>query len=147
MIPKQPTKAHTILAKHDFKLVDVNGLKQPLLKWFTLASWLGTPTLFMDGKKYPKQGFTKVDPEKYFVPDEAKELMKKKQDAKTKVVAEVAPVIETTTDDITTALLAGTAAKYPVAELVKYVEDFGLSIENPGSLPKSDLIKRITELI
>jgi hypothetical protein len=148
-IIKQPSRAHTVLAKHDFKVVEVNGLKQPLLRWFTLAAWLAIPTLNMNGKRYEKQGFTKVDADKYFVPDEAKELMKNQQ-AEAKV-SQVKVVVETekstSNDDITSALVNGDAARFSIAVLHKYVVDQAIDLPGFEKLPKGELINKLTDLV
>lgn len=77
MIPKRPSSAHTICAKNtvDFKIVD--GVRKPIIRWFTQMAWNEMPSMNVDKKDYPKQGFVQIDPENYIIPEEAQAIINK----------------------------------------------------------------------
>ncbi len=148
--PKRPTKQHTILAKHQLDFVsDEEGRRVPRLKWFTENTWRHLPRINVNGKEYPKQGFVRVDPASFFVPEEStttgdlgKTGDKTGKDGKGGDVAGKSdgPLdLDSTEADIR----SGQNVTVPV--LLQFIKEKGLVIENADRMPKSELLTKILD--
>jgi hypothetical protein len=114
------TSAHSILAQ---RTENSNTQRRR----FTLSAWAAIPWKKVGENRIPKQGWVQITET---IPQEAKEIMEKKEAPKPKKIAPVIKPIEE---------LSG-------KELLDYVAANNIEIENADSLTKSQLINEIRKI-
>ena len=121
----KPSSAHTILARHLWK-TDKNG--KPLTRYFTPTGWAVLPSVFHGKKPIPKSGWVQTSEN---IPQEAKEAMETKEIKKAPKADK--PVLV----DKPIEAMSG-------KELLDYAVKNDLTIENPESLTKSQLLEKVS---
>lgn len=140
-IPNKPSDLHTILARHKYRVRKLDGKIVPALKWFSIKQWNATSAgLDDDGKPMPKQGWVKVDPEKFFIPPEAQGF----DDSNERGGSEVEEMSVDEQIEIRDTILDGYGDDFTVAKLRDFVRDNAdVSITEVSKLNKAQLIQEI----